>query len=482
MTGDVGLNKYGDGTLNLIGASSNTYTGPTTVYASTLALGKTGGTIAIPGDLIINPGTTVRLDNSNQTAPTGIVTVNGTFNGNGYANTFGSLTGSGTVNLPQNTLTVGTNNASTTFNGTLNGMMGNLTKTGTGTLTLGGTGANTFTGSVVVESGTLSLNKTGTTAIPGTLNVGDPTQSGWSGSAVLQSSNQIAATAVVNVYQSGWFNLSNFSNTIGSLTLYSGTSRGAEVSTGTGVLTMGGNVTLNVNETGATPATLTGNLNLGGATRTFNVGNGTAASDLIIPAIIGNGGLTKIGTGTLTLSGNNTYAGNTTVTAGTLLVNGANGLTQIVLNGGTLGGTGTVGPINMASMSSGTVAPGTTVPGILNSNCLTLNDAATFSAKLNGTTPATGYSQLNATGVVALNDATLNLSVGYVPQVGHTFTIINNDGNDPVMGTFGGLVEGSKFRAGGMEFQITYQGGDGNDVGLTVTTAPIPLYLPLLLR
>src|ERR1051326_3225033 len=47
------------------------------------------------------------------------------------------------------------------------------------------------------------------------------------------------------------------------------------------------------------------------------------------------------------------------------------------------------------------------------------------------------------------------------------FPIIDNDGTDPVVGTFAGLPEGATFKAGSYTYWITYKGGDGNDVVLT---------------
>jgi autotransporter-associated beta strand protein len=67
-----------------------------------------------------------------------------------------------------------------------------------------------------------------------------------------------------------------------------------------------------------------GRFELGGANRELNVANGGADVDLSISVPVTNGGLTKAGAGTLALSGNNTYAGDTIVKAGALRLTGAN--------------------------------------------------------------------------------------------------------------------------------------------------------------
>lgn len=78
--------------------------------------------------------------------------------------TIGSLEGDGLVLLSDSTLTIGSNNRSTTFGGTIEGNGGSLTKIGSGTLNFTGTG--TYTGDTVVNAGALLVN--GTIASPTT--------------------------------------------------------------------------------------------------------------------------------------------------------------------------------------------------------------------------------------------------------------------------------------------------------------------------
>ncbi|MCY1167214.1 autotransporter-associated beta strand repeat protein [compost metagenome] len=131
IQGTGGLRLAG-GLQFLIGA--NTYSGATTVSAGTLRAGQTNTFSAT----------------SATTVATG-----GTLDLNGFNQSIGSLAGSGNVNLASARLTTGGDNSSTSFSGQLNGSLGSLIKTGTGTLTL--TGASTFGGGTTLNAGALTL-------------------------------------------------------------------------------------------------------------------------------------------------------------------------------------------------------------------------------------------------------------------------------------------------------------------------------------
>ena len=95
-------------------------------------------------------------------------------------------------------------------------------------------------------------------------------------------------------------------------------------------------------------------------------------------------------------------------------------------------------------------------------------------------TSAGGFDQLK-TGSVVLNSAALFLSAAQTLQAGQVFTIVNNTGSGIVSGTFGNLPEGASVSANGVTFKISYVGGTGNDVTLTVlgvTPTPTPTPSP----
>jgi hypothetical protein len=93
-----------------------------------------------------------------------------------------------------------------------------------------------------------------------------------------------------------------------------------------------------------------------------------------------------------------------------------------------------------------------------------------FNEAITGTTVDTGYKQLTVAGNVDLTGVPLNVSGTMTITNAVTFTIVSNDGTDPIVGTFTGLPEGSiinNFLNSGKTAIISYVGGDGNDVTIT---------------
>lgn len=153
----------------------------------------------------------------------------------------------------------------------------------------------------------------------------------------------------------------------GTLTLNGGTLRINNLSTGGGTSTInfnGGTVEAKQSNGSFLPANITNaKIRTGGAifnTSTFSI---TIAKELTEDAAFLGGGLSKLGTGALTLSGANTYTGGTTVSAGSLIVanttGSATGTGDVTVTGGLIGGTGSVAG-NVLVGGGARLDPGTT--------------------------------------------------------------------------------------------------------------------------
>lgn len=198
--------------------------------------------------------------------------------------------------------------------------------------------------------------------------------------------------------------------------------------------------------------------------------------------------LSHTGTATFAVGTTSTYTGTTTLVSGLTAVNGVidnSGGTVTVQTGATLGGDGTVNR-DVVVQAGGSVAPGNS-PGILNTGNFTLG-AGTLTIEVDGLAGAgvdpNGHDQLNVTGTVDLTGGTLELVDNFAgtAAAGTTLTILDNDNNpgaDAVTGVFATLVGGTDFNGGTLAegdafsfndqfWQISYVGGDGNDVSLTV--------------
>ncbi len=378
FTGAISLAKNVD--LTAAGTSAITFSGALTDGAASANVTKTGaGTVilsntgnAYDGATAINAGT-LRLGAANVLPNATAVTIatGATLDLNGFGETIGSLAGSGNVTGTSGTITLNTggNNASTVFSGIVSDGAGTLalTKSGTGTMTL--TGANTYDGATAVTAGTLvAANNTALGSATGSTSVTAGATLAFQGgitvtgeTLTLNTNNSAPATAA----------LSNLS--------------GNNISTGTVTLTAAtANDAVRVDVAGGSQLTLSG-----------AIGQGANAAVLA-----------KSGTGTLVLSGANTYTGLTNVTAGTLVV--ANNAALGTTAGATAVQVGaTLGVQNNVTVASGetytlygTVAP-PSAPSIKN-----IADTNTLAGNilLSGTI-GTGVAIDSNTGSLTLNGA-----------------------------------------------------------------------------
>jgi outer membrane autotransporter protein len=195
-----------------------------------------------------------------------------------------------------------------------------------------------------------------------------------------------------------------------------------------------------------------------------NLEVGSNNLDTTVSGVIsGSGGsLTKVGGGTLTLSGINTYTGATTINGGTLAVNGSIlDSATTVNNGGTLQGTGALGSLTVNS--GGIHAPGNSIGTQTVNGPYLLNSGGILQVEVNDS----GLSDVVVVnGTVSLTGAILQVLAApgnYGPST--SYLIINNDLADAVTGTFGAVTTNFAFLAP----SIDYAGGTGNDVVLTLT-------------
>ena len=215
--------------------------------------------------------------------------------------------------------------------------------------------------------------------------------------------------------------------------------------------------------TGKVLGTGTDTLRLGGAANaTFDI---SQVTPLLASALQFQGfnSLSKVGTSIWTLTGTGTYAGATSVNAGTLLVNGSTATSSLttVNAAGMLGGTGAVGN---TAVNGGTLAPGNG-PGSIGTlavqGSLSFTAAATYLVQIS----PTNASRTNVTGGATLGGATVNASFAPGSYVAKQYTVLNAGGG--LTGTFGALVNTNL--PASFASSLSY---DANNVFLDLTLAP----------
>jgi autotransporter-associated beta strand protein len=311
------------------------------------------------------------------------------------------------------------------------------------------TGANTFDANSIILSnavsgaGSLTMSGTGTLTLSGALN-------SYSGNTTISAGTlQLGAASVIpngagkgDVSLTGTLDLYSFNDTINSLT---------------------GAGTIDNSNSAAGAATLT-------------IGSNNAASTFsgLIKDSLGTVAITKIGNGTLTLSGQNRYSGGTIISGGVLNVannaGSATGTGPVTVNAGTLSGSGKIG-------GAVTVNSGATIsPGSGGTSKLSINNNLTFAL---GSACAIDLRDslsdtITISGTTTLGNATLAINLINAPLAGRSYLIVHNV--NPVIGTFNGIAEGGAAMAiygpTTYTFVVSYVGGAGNDIVLTLASKP----------
>jgi autotransporter-associated beta strand protein len=416
-------------TVNDTATVSRTGTGDAFGDQSTGAvqIGREGiGTVIMNGGMFTTPSTDLGRGVNNATAQNGTLTIKtgATYNNLGDFRTgfAGGASGQATLNLEGGTLNIGSTTARTLYVGTWD-----LSKS-----------------TLKIDSGNLNLNtnssirfnqRTGTGAKEINLNGGAIT------SFSDDKTTPLGAGVLDLMLQGGTGSNNTFNLNGGTLTLRQVVST---TNNGTRTFNFNGGTLKATGDSAAFFNLGTGNARAnvrdGGAIINTNGFNVTAAQALVHSDIGGDnatdGGLTKQGAGTLTLSGTSSYTGPTTVSAGTLKVTGSIQGSPVTLGAATLGGTGMVGSVNVNNSAAVvTNGDGNTNPLLLDS--LTFTASGTVSANLlDAFTPA-----LDLTGPLNIGSGfTINVATPPIWVAGNTYEVVRYG---TLSGSFGNITKGT---------------------------------------
>jgi hypothetical protein len=402
-----------------------------------------------------------------------------TFAGTGSWTFIGRNGGTGTYNLSG-----GVQNKARLYVGLDNGATGTLNMTGTGRHTgeelnvgVGGNGS----------TGTANFSDDATVTVTGLFQIANGTAN-VTGNALIQSDNEVW------VGQAGG-NSATLNQNSGTIEADTWIAIGRD--SGTGVVNLSGTATMRKINNGTDNSDgsfiVLGGLGTGGS-GTLNISeNAVVHSDtgMILNETAGQAGIVNQNGGTVTLNDFTPQDFQPTYGASLNLDPNGHGLGVYNLSNGSLNAETVVvggGEFNMnghATFSAtnfmgdliqggGTVSPGASPGTMTVTGNYSLNSGDLF-IELDGLAAGTEHDQLIVTGDVSLaGDLTLDL--GFTPSLGDMFTIIDNQGANPVSGMF---TAGSSIDAGGFLFGINYAGGDGNDVVLTVVPEPSTALLSL---
>jgi autotransporter-associated beta strand protein len=495
FTGSNDLN-LGNGNVALTGGDRTV-----TVDAGTLSVGR----LAAVGALTKAGNGTLTLNPTAVSTVAGALNVNaGTLNIGAQDLTATGLSGSGTIGNGSATtrwLFV-TNATDNTFAGVLQdgagaGKLG-FNKNGVGAMTL--SGVNTLTDTVTINDGALRFSGAGSLANAGTYVIANNgvlqvSANGQLGSAPIQINSAGGGVGTANRLE-----ISGDTTVTGPITLAqrNESSPGGVIASDAirntgGDNTLSGPITIVAGGNQARINSEAGSLTLSGSITTTSTtarslffqgaGNGTVSG--VISDNAGNAAgkinVTKEGAGVWNLTGANTYTGTTTISAGTLAVNGSIGNSVVTVgSAGTLIGSGTIGG---ATTVNGTLAPGNS-PGLLTfASDLTLGATATTEFEINGTDRGVSYDGVNVGGAMTYNGTqsvffNAPITAGVFDLVGGGFTSQSGAFSSVSIGgsfaeTLAGPVTltGSGWSASGTLWNYAFNYTDGD---LTISAIPEP--------
>ncbi|HVU24887.1 MAG TPA: autotransporter-associated beta strand repeat-containing protein [Opitutus sp.] len=552
----AGLTFSGTGAAQIyLGNTGNTFSGPVTI---------SGGEVVFNDNGSLGASTSITIDGGRLTMATMDTS------GNTSALTSATISSGKTIYVGATagtSLSIQGGTGVTTFNGVIadkSGSTGAWAKQGAGTLVLGG--ASTYSGDTSINNGTVKLTTggnrlpTGTTVSlgqAGSTNLGTLDLNGQdqqiaglnsttgTNSASTDNTVTSSTTATLTLGGSGTYSYGDGSNTnsgiiTGSIALVksgSGTQTLGDANTYTGGTSINGG-TLAAASTGALGSS--GSISFGGGTLKYSGvatdyssriagSSGAIAVDTNGQSVTygsslagsNTGGLTKAGSGTLTLSAANHYSGGTTVSAGTLSAGhnsalgsgavtiGSGGILSAgagialdndiaigsggTLNGasgssfaGTISGDGSLdGAVTLAS--GGSLSPGNS-PGnltVTSGSSLTFTSGSTYDWQLgslvaNGSgSAATDWDLITLNGTASLSTNGVFLTPGFLtansaPDQGdsfwsssHSWTVVTGNASSTITGTF--QVDNSGWSTGAFSTQLS-----GNDLVLNWTASAVP--------
>ncbi len=348
IIGSGDLNKSGTGitTINNDNSDGSAWTGDVTIDGGMVVVTTDGALGSTAGDTTVNDGGVLAFRAATTTSNVDYSTTESvTISGNGVLYGNEGLTGAifndggnnnfeGTVTLAANA-GIGSRDGILTFNSSIEETGGSrdLTKWGNGVVVLND--VSNYTGDTIIEAGVLRITGSSSNNLSGgfvTNDTGDDVGSLIFNGGVLEigRSSNFTRSVGTGEEQVQWTGDGGFSAFGGDRTV---NLSGGGVTWDSGSFVPDGNALLLSSDYADSTIDFQNDINFGGDQREVRVANGSAAVDGELSGDLSNGGLVKTGEGTLDLTGSNNYSGDTEIQGGALRGNVSSN-SNLVLDGG----------------------------------------------------------------------------------------------------------------------------------------------------